>query len=114
MGTGQGNLMGSPIEFTIISGRRFKMDDQKSFINGTWMFVSSQGGELSGILIGRGTTLNEFSGMFNTNESQWSTGIFSKAKISGVFSCRFFQLPPYGASLGYEAWWNGTLREGET
>lgn len=111
----QGNLVGSPITFTILSNRRFKthaLTGEKSFINGTWTFVSSDGSSISGILNGKGTKFNEFSGKFVTTQSHKSTGIYTKAKISGQFTCRFIELPPYGASLGYEAWWNGTLREG--
>jgi len=114
-GNGQGDLKGSPITFTIVcSSRSFALDHtQKNFINGTWMFVSSDGSSISGILFGQGTKSNEFSGKFESTQSQKSTGLYSKAKISGEFAGRIFPLPPYGTTWGYEAWWNGTFREGE-
>lgn len=111
-GNGQGDLVGSPITFTIASNRRFRIDEEKSFINGTWTFVSSDGSSISGIFNGKGTNSNEFSGKFETTQSQKSSGIYSKAKISGEFACRFIEPLTYGEPWKYEAWWNGTLRGG--
>jgi len=113
-GSGDGDLVGSPIAFTIVSNRRFNAYAQISFIHGYWTFVSSDGSLISGHFEGNGTTITEFSGKFVATQSQKSTKTYSKAKISGEFTCRFIPLPPYGASWRYEAWWNGTLREGES
>lgn len=113
-GTGTGNLLGSPIEFTIVSNRRVKVDDEKSFQNGSWKFVSSDGSQISGILVGKGITLTEFSGMFVSNESSSGTGIYYGITIKGMFSCRFLPPQTYGGFWRYEAWWNGTLRTGES
>ena len=125
-GSGIGNLKGSPIEFTLVSNRRFKMDDQKSFINGRWKFVLSDGSQISGIFIGSGKTPTEFSGMFvannhdndNHDNSQKSAGIYSgaktDAKIMGMFSCKFLPPQTYGGFWRYEAWWNGTIKKGES
>ena len=111
-GNGQGDLDESPITFTIVSNRRFRIDEEKSFINGTWTFISSDGSSISGIFNGKGTNSNEFSGRFETTQSQKSTGTYSKAKISGEFTCWFIEPETYGEPWRYEAWWNGTFREG--
>jgi hypothetical protein len=112
-GTSEGNLPhGSLATFTIVSYRRFKTDDGKSFINGTWKFVSSDESTISGIFNGKGITQNAFYGNFVTNESEGNTKAYVKAKIQGEFECWIEPLLPYGNLWKYEAWWNGTYKEG--
>lgn len=108
----QGDLVGSPIVFTIMSSRRVKSMDGKSFIEGEWTFVAFDGSSISGTFRGNGTNITEFSGKFIRTMAQKSTGIYSGAKISGRFSCEFIEPLPYGDAWRYEAWWNGTFRGG--
>jgi len=112
-GNGEGNLAESAITFTIQANRRFKIDDGKSFINGTWKFVSADESSISGIFMGNGISANEFSGKFMTNQSQKSTASFVSVKIQGDFSCVFSPLPPYGNLWKYEAWLDGVIQEVE-
>lgn len=116
IGTLQGDLIGSSIAFTIVSNRRYNAFEEVSFIDGNWMFVSSseESSVIGGNFKGSGPTLTEFEGKFMTTQSQKSNGTYTKAKISGDFSCwfRFITNGPYGGYWRYEAWWNGTFREG--
>jgi len=112
-GSAEGDLPhGSRATFVIVSNRRFKIDEGKSFINGTWKFVSSNGDEISGIFIGQGTTPNEFFGKFMTNESQKNLDAYAHAKIQGEFKCWMASLPSYVNLWEFRAWWNGTYQEG--
>lgn len=112
IGSAAGDMPGSPLTFTLVMDRRW-MDEEKSFINGSWKFVSNDESEISGIFTGKGTSPDLFSGKFMTNETDKSTGIYADAKIQGFFSCQLSPLSSYGNLWKYEAWWNGTFQVGE-
>jgi len=113
IGNAEGDMPGSQITFTLVMNRRFK-DEEKSFIKGTWKFVSNDESEISGIFTGKGTSPNSFSGKFMTNRTKKSTGMYAGAKIRGDFSCQLSPLSSYGNLWKYEAWWNGTFQVGGT
>lgn len=113
VGSGEGNLAESTITFTMEFNRRFKEDDGKSFIKGTWRLVLADESSISGSFIGSGTSPDEFWGELMTNESEQRTGSFVNVKIKGEFHCLLSPLPQYGNMWKYEAWWNGTIQQGE-
>jgi len=111
-GSLDGNLVGSPTTFRIVSDRRFNAEEQLSFIDGSWTFMTSDGDSIGGIFFGNGTSLTVFLGKFVSTSSEKRIGTtYSKVKISGNFSCWFLQPVPYGGRWRYEAWWNGTFRQ---
>lgn len=113
IGSGSGDLSGLPITFTIVANRRFNAEEDISFIDGDWTFVLSDS-SISGHFKGNGTTLTEFSGRFVSTMSQQNSVTHPHDKISGEFRCWFTEPSGYGDPWRYDAWWNGTLREGET
>lgn len=112
IGNAEGDMPGSQITFTLVMNRRF-VDEVRSFINGSWKFVSNDESEISGIFIGKGVSPNSFSGKFMTNDTLNGTGTYFGAKIMGYFSCELSPLSSYGNLWKYEAWWNGTFLQPE-
>ena len=110
-GTADGDLVSSQLTFMLVANRRWMTEREKSFIDGTWKFVSASQGEISGIFNGKGTSPTVLYGKFIANEPDMNTGAFVNIKIQGEFSCSMTPLPPYGNLWRYEAWWNGTFQE---